>query len=95
MRYGLHAAPLRRESQHVGDASREELVPSSAELPAALRRMGPLGEGRRFLTSLQPGNMPLCAGSRLYHRVMGSVLQNSLFPCAVGLVQSRFALKSV
>lgn len=94
MRYGLHTAPLRRESQQVGDASREELVPS-AELLAALRCMGPLGEGRRFLTSLQPGNMPLCAGSRLYHRVMGSVLQNSLFPHAVGLVQSRFGLKSM
>lgn len=74
MQYCLPPVPLRRESQHVRDASGKEMTLSFAELLAAswCTYMGPPAKDRRFLTSLQPGNVPTRAGIRPCLRVTGS-----------------------
>lgn len=51
----LPGAPLRRESQHVGDASGEEMATLLAEFPTALWCTGPPVKDKRFLISLHLG----------------------------------------
>jgi len=55
-------------------------MPPFVELPAAswYTYMGPPAKDRRFLTSLQPGTMPIHAGIRPCFMMMGPVLYNSL-----------------